>query len=157
VIEHRVGNLLEQSDLTHIAHQCNLYHTFGSGIAKEIKSKFPRAFQADCSTPYADKNKLGGWSISVGNPTIFNLYTQIGLGSTDRRTSYDAFDYAFQQVEIFLRESHNELSLQPKLGIPYKIGCGLANGNWNVVSAIIDSIFKESPVKLVICQLHSQN
>ncbi len=151
MIEYRVGNLLEQPDLTHIAHQANLFHTFGSGIAKEIRLKWPRAYEVDLQTPYGNKNKLGSWSISPGVPTIVNLYAQVGLGSADRQTSYDALDSVLRQLEIFLLEKEEPV----KLGVPYKIGCGLANGNWKIVSSIIESIYDKSLIPLVICRLPS--
>lgn len=151
MIEYRLGNLLEQSDLTHIAHQCNLFHNFGSGIAKEIRLKFPRAFEADLLTPYGNKNKLGTWSLSPGVPDIFNLYTQIGLGSADRQTSYDAMNTTFEALRWFLEEIHREVPV--KLGMPYKIGCGLANGNWGVVEVLLKESFDKSSFPLVICQL----
>ena len=40
-----------------IAHGCNCMCTMGAGIAKTIKSEFPEAYQADCATEKADKNK----------------------------------------------------------------------------------------------------
>ena len=38
------------------------------------------------------------------------------------------------------------------MAIPYKIGCGLANGDWNIVSKIIEETFKED-VKLTVYRL----
>jgi hypothetical protein len=38
------------------------------------------------------------------------------------------------------------------LAIPYKMGCNLGGGNWNVVRAIIGSVFDDSPVRLYICK-----
>jgi hypothetical protein len=45
MITYRIGNLLEEPDLTHIAHQCNLYHNFGAGLAAQIAKKWPRALE----------------------------------------------------------------------------------------------------------------
>lgn len=149
MITHRVGNLLEQPDLTHIAHQANLFHTFGSGIAKAIKEKYPRAYEADLKTPYATKSKMGTWSCSEGEPTIFNLYTQSGLGSTDRNTSYDAMDTAFTSLRYHL----TQVGRPVKLGVPYRLGCGLAKGNWTVVEALLEEYFSSAPFDLVICRL----
>lgn len=149
-IEYRVGNLLEQSDLTHLAHQANLFHTFGSGIAKAIKDKYPRAFEADLLTARGNKYKLGSWSVSKGTPTIFNLYSQIGIGSDDRKTSYDQLDIVLRALEAHLRKEDDVM-----LGLPHFLGCGLANGDWKIVNAMIESIYQGSSVKVVICRLGS--
>lgn len=151
MIENRVGNLLEQPDLTHIAHQCNLYHNFGAGIALEIKKKFPRAYAADLTSQYGTKGKLSTWTISRGSPTIFNLYTQIGISQVDRQTSYDAMATTFAALRWFLEEEHKVVPV--KLGLPYKIGCGLANGNWEVVEALLKEAFANSSYPLIICRL----
>lgn len=142
---------MEQVDLTHIAHQANLYHTFGSGIAKEIKRRFPRAYEADLRTAFADKTKLGSWSFSLGSPTILNLYTQVGISHTDRTTSYDAMSCAFAELVKVL--SLRQKAFPVKLGMPYKIGCGLAGGDWEVVNALLVHHFEKAPFELVICRL----
>jgi len=146
-IEYRVGNLLEQEDLTHMAHQANLYKTFGSGIARAIKEKFPRAYEAD----QRSVGVLGTWSVSDGTPTIFNLYTQKGISSVDRVTSYDHLDTTLRALERNLAVSQRPV----RLGIPDHLGCGLAHGDWKIVLAMLQSIFETSNVQLVICKLPS--
>lgn len=148
MIEHRVGDLLEQPDLTHIVHQANLYHTFGSGIAAQIKAKYPEAYAADCQMPYGDKSLLGRWSMArTSGPIVINLYSQIGIGGQDRRTSYDAMFEGLTRLRHFLGNSDN------KLGIPHGMGCGLANGSWRVVSSIIEDVFTDCLLRVVICKL----
>jgi hypothetical protein len=39
------------------------------------------------------------------------------------------------------------------LGIPFQLGCGLANGNWIIVRAIIESIFADSRIPVIIYTL----
>lgn len=149
MITYRIGDLLAQPDLTHIAHQANLYHTFGSGIARSIKERFPDAYKADLATPYGKVSKLGTWSLSPGNPVLINLYTQRGISSVDRCTSYVDMDKAFTSLSSFLASLNEPI----RLGIPYKIGCGLGGGDWEVVEAMLLKHFGQSPIDLIICRL----
>lgn len=147
MITHRTGNLLEQPDLTHIAHQCNLYHTFGAGLAKQIAEKFPRALMADKATKYGDSAKLGTYSYSFGVPDIINLYCQVGFGP--EATDYKAMQKAMEDLESLLKLQ----KIPSKLGLPFYLGCGLAGGNWDTVLEIIRKVFKASPIECVIVRL----
>lgn len=148
MIQKRLGDLLKQPDLTHIVHQCNLYNTFGSGLAAVIKHKYPEAYQADCATPKGDITKLGTFSVAEtkDGKKIINLYSQVGISATERTTNYEAMVKGLTQIEHELNSFPNVV-----LGIPRGIGCGLANGSWDVVEPIIQGIFEKSPVKVVIC------
>lgn len=165
-IENREGNVLTQSDLTHIVHQANVYCTFGAGIAKQIKERFPEAYEADCKTIKGDLSKVGSYSFAKTKSglTIINLYSQIGIGGQDRRTSYDAMVKGFESIRhsfgvkdsLFPPNGTHclvENKLKYKLGIPYGIGCGLANGSWTIVNSIIEDVFSNSDLDVVICQL----
>lgn len=154
MIEYRIGNLLEQPDLTHIVHQANLYHTFGAGLAKTIKEKFPEAYQEDCKTSYGDKSKLGTISMARSSSGLYilNLYSQAGIGGKDRQTSYDALDKGLRVVENIIAIGDSLTGVVTRLGIPYKLGCGLANGSWIIVESIITDVFEKSKVNVVICQ-----
>lgn len=148
MITERIGDLLDQKDLTHIAHQANLGHTFGAGLALQIGRRFPYATDADRGTPLNDRRKLGTYSIGVSpdgdGPNIVNLYSQDGWS-----TDYSALHEALTNLEEFLRPSDRVAAL----GLPRGLGCGIANGSWERVRRIIDSVFAESSVRVVICEL----
>ena len=36
------------------------------------------------------------------------------------------------------------------IGFPYKIGCGLAGGDWNIVESIINEVFADYNVEIYI-------
>lgn len=168
MIEHRVGDLLSEPDINVIAHQANLFHTFGGGIARVIKDKFPKAYEADCATvlgiagePYHTKNlaKLGTYSSAKVDDqrTIVNCYSQTGMGATDRNTSYNDILIIFKTLEEKVRTWNDKNpSNQKVIGVPYKYGCGLAGGSWRIVLAIFEEVFKNSSVKLVIVRLASE-
>lgn len=149
MITQRAGDLLEQSDLTHIAHQANLCHTFGAGLAAAIAKKFPSAPYADKKTEYGDESKLGEYTIGLGlgHPAIVNIYSQRGFGAGS--TDYQAMERALRTLEANLRMVHRYKAV--KLGLPFKLGCGLAGGDWSRVHRIIEDVFINSPIEVVIC------
>ncbi len=154
-----VGDLLCTKECNIIVHQANLFHTFGAGIARSIREKFPEAYAADCKTNNGDPNKLGTFSTAQitdqRNTTIeyiVNLYSQTGLGSKDRQTSYDYMVVGLEALKERLDKRH-AAGKKVCLGIPFQIGCGLANGSWTVVHAVIESIFKDAPYDVCIYTL----
>ncbi len=147
MIEERRGDLLEQKDLTHIAHQANLYHTFGAGLAFQIAQKYPWAVDVDRETVWGDSGRLGTYSIGTSKtgygPNVVNLYTQVGFGPGS--TDYDYMRMALRDLEDTCRLAGNV-----RLGIPYHLGCGLAGGSWPKVYGILEDVFGKSPVEVVI-------
>lgn len=124
-----------------IIHQANCHHSMASGIAKEIRERFPEAYAADCATAQADLGKLGTFSAAevmrAGSPLRFvvNLYSQYGYRDGDRRTSYDAM------LAGLLRVRQDARFAGLSLAVPHRIGCGLAGGDWTVVRAILEAVF----------------
>lgn len=154
MISERVGDLLTETDLTHIAHQANLEHVMGGGIAAQIRKRFPYAAAADRRTPRSDKKKLGTYSVGYGNytePAVVNLYSQRGLGGGDQ-TDYPALRKALTSLEKHL----NAVARDVKIGVPYRLGCGVAGGSWPQVYGILEAVFGKSPVALVIVKLPTE-
>jgi O-acetyl-ADP-ribose deacetylase (regulator of RNase III) len=140
------ANLLEYP-VDGIMHQANCFHTMGGGIALRIKQKFPAAYEADLKTKNGDISKLGTFSVAVlpSNFHIYNVYGQFSFGQ-GRQTRYDAVYDGLKAVERHAREN----ALQT-LGLPKRMGCVLGGGSWNIMAAIIDDIFIDSPITLHIC------
>lgn len=159
MIKNIVGNLLESDKCSVIVHQANLYHTFGAGIAAAIRMRFPEAYEADCKTVKGDLSRLGTYSAAkitrvTGGPVtsilyVVNLYSQNGIGGKDRLTSYDAMVQGLTTIKDKLERS----AKQQTIGIPFLMGCGLANGDWRIVRAIIESVFGQSKVDVLIYTL----
>lgn len=75
---------------------------------------------------------------------ICNLYAQeyYGNNKSVTYTSYDALRKSLTTLKEFAK------SKELVVGLPYGIGCGLANGNWDVVSNIIEEVFNDYYVVL---------
>lgn len=134
MIRYITGDLVKQSDeFEVIAHCANCYCTMGSGIAPQIKAKFPEAYAADCATQKGDINKLGTISYTENTtPIIVNLYGQYDY--TGRRSGKMDLDYnAIRSALKLMKEKFSG----KRFGMP-KIGSGLAGGDWSIIEKIIE-------------------
>ena len=117
-----------------IIHGCNCFCTMGAGIARLIRDNFPEAYQADLKTRMGEKEKLGTYSLAriERNDNIFtvvNGYTQYDFSGHGVLVDYGAVRKLFAGIK-------NNFENQ-KIGYP-KIGAGLAKGNWEMISDIIN-------------------
>lgn len=137
-----------------LIHQANCFHTMGGGIASAIKLRFPEVYEADLTTGYGDRNKLGGYSLANTSKSgsikyVYNLYSQFNYGAEKRQTDYEAFYRGMEKIRVIsVPEDGKFLSI----GIPYMIGCGLAGGNWKIIEIMIQEIWKDYPSKVYICR-----
>lgn len=128
--------LAEQGEFDVIIHGCNCFNTMGSGIAAQIRSKYPQAYKADCQTKKGDKSKLGtfttaGCQLDTSHPFIIvNLYTQYGYNPRSKPCDYHAISEGFKRIK------HHFSGV--RIAYP-QIGAGLAGGDWDVISEIIDT------------------
>ena len=137
------GDLVKQAEqFDVIVHGCNCFCTMNSGIAPQIKSKFPEAYEVDCRTTKGDRNKLGTISFTKNTiPIVVNAYTQYRYGTYKRQVDYDALRSCMR----LLKETFSG----KKIGLP-KIGAGLAGGNWEVISKIIEEELKDEDVTVIL-------
>lgn len=128
----KTGNLIdmaEQGEFDIIVHGCNCLNTMGSGIAKEIRSRYPGAYEADTLATKQWQNpiaKLGNFSTYVtvgkGKPfLIVNAYTQVKFGGEGiDHFEYESFSLILRKILAF--------GGSVNYGFPY-IGMGLAGGD----------------------------
>jgi len=138
-----VGDLLE--NVTHdaiIVHGCNAQGVMGGGFALQVKNKYPKAYEGyreflrRCETDFdmvRTEQALGGvMTVGVGkNLHIANAITQDKFGTNSRHANYEAIAHAFELIAL----------ASDKLMLPIHypmIGAGLAGGNWNIISTIIE-------------------
>lgn len=127
-----------------IAHGVNCCGVMGSGVAKQIRAKYPAVFDR-----YQEFVKQLGIS-ALGNinglsvsPTlrVFNCYTQINYGSLPVISRYGChLDYAALENSLWLLAQFT-VQYNHEVYIP-KIGCGLAGGDWKRVEEILKKIEK---------------
>lgn len=133
----RTGDLIDLAlagEFDVIVHGCNCYCSMGGGIARAIRARLPEAYEADCATEAGDLTKLGAYTsaqIVRGDVrfTVVNAYTQGDYAGGGRLADYDAIQEVFRSIASRFPGA--------RIGYP-KIGAGLAGGDWEVISAILE-------------------
>ena len=142
------GDLLE-SGCYIIVHQTNTLGLLGAGIASQIKKRYPKYAQeyVEFCNEYKDNQdqligKIQSSFNQLGDPIIVSFFSQRGLG-WNVQTDYQAFRDCCKK----LKEEVMSCPVVPKsrfrIGFPYKIGCGLARGNWDIIKQIIEEEFTD--------------
>ena len=135
---------------TIIAHGCNAQGVMGSGVAAIIRKKYPQVFP----TYKAAHNSFGlhlGTVLFVESEgkVIANAITQQLYGTDKRHADYEAIANAMAKLNAGAVKRSKDAVAMPL------IGAGLAGGDWNVISAIIESEFKDvTPVVYVFDAEH---
>lgn len=145
---YKINEDITNSNATLILHQVNCQHTMGSGVAKAIKTKWPKVYHDYMSL---DEQKLGTIQVVKveTNKYIVNMFAQDRYGYDGKRyTSYDALDKCLQQVAEFC---HNEMI--DYIAIPYNMSCDRGGASWNVVLSLIENAFKDNFINIEICEL----
>lgn len=116
-----------------LLHGCNAQGVMGSGIAAQIKKRYP-----DCFKVYKNRvpyTKVGSviWYES-DSITIGNCITQAHYGRHPKvqYCSYDGIASCMVKVREYLTDAgKNEVHMP-------KIGAGLGNGDWNIIAPIVE-------------------
>ena len=126
--------LAQQGVFDVIVHGCNCHCEMSAGVARAVRDAFPEAYAADRQTLAGDRSKLGTISWArverLASPlTVVNGYTQFDYSGAGVLVQYEAVRSVMRQVK--------ERFEGQRIGYP-KIGAGLARGDWNILSRIID-------------------
>lgn len=164
MINYIKGNLLD-SDCNFICHQVNCRGKMASGIAGQIRERWPVVYNkyqemysqawnwsqnmdpingeatpadyllGDIQVVYIQNNDKGEFQY------IINMFSQdaYGYDGETRYTSYDAFADCLYRIKNFVPKG-------AVIAFPYKIGCGLGGANWEIIEKMIDIVFKDYEV-----------
>jgi len=134
------GDLLAGSEYL-IGHQVNCQGAMGSGIAKQIRGRYPQVYDSYAAYCRAQKPEqlLGRCQfVEADNRIVANLFGQLHYGRQAKRyTDYEALSRALRTFKEYAQETGAACAL------PYMIGCGLANGEWHVVENRLQDIFSD--------------
>jgi len=119
-----------------ICQQVNCQGVMGAGLALKIRNKWPAVYTSYRKAFEEGKLSLGYTGfVKVGQDLwVANCAGQFGYGrSSQLYTNYTALRYCFVTLEEFRIEYGLSIHL------PYMFGCGLANGNWDIVYEMIEN------------------
>jgi O-acetyl-ADP-ribose deacetylase (regulator of RNase III) len=140
MVHYKKGDLLEASEDI-VAHGCNCVGGFGSGVAGQIAKTYPKARYY-----YLDKFDTEGWKLGDvqyvpqwNGKIIANCATQQDIRPRQVcHADYGAIRSALTTIK------QNAMPNQT-IAIP-KIGAGLAGGDWNIISKILEEVFSDYDV-----------
>lgn len=139
-----------------ICHQVNCQGVMGSGVARQIREKYPivyKGYKALCDDR-APENLLGEAQfidvyddILIG---VFNIFGQLHYGYDGKcYTNYKALREALVTVYDYMNAYFDPTTT---IAFPYKFGCYRGGGDWNVVYKMIEDIFGDSDYDVLICE-----
>ena len=151
MIKHIKCNIFE-SGADIICHQVNCQGVMGSGIAKQVREKFPSVYEAYISQckKQSSKELLGGAQIVQANNITYiaNLFGQNKYGYDGKcYTDYKALESALFETAVWAT-----INEKTKIAIPYKLGCARGGGDWNIVYEIITRTFDFEQFEVLICE-----
>lgn len=160
MIHYVTGGDLLTSNCNFICHQVNCQGKMGSGVAKQIRDRWPEVYinyQFKCDQAWAAEREdpmstisdflLGDIQIVqlekpnvIAGQSVINMFAQEFYGySGARYTSYDAFWNCLHLIK-------NKIPNKSTIAFPYNIGCGLGGANWEVIVTMIDVVLKDYDV-----------
>ncbi len=153
------GDLLKARENI-IGHQVNCKGVMGSGIAKQIKNKYPRVFLdynrlCKDSKPSMlksfifpdDPSKLLGTCQILpceDGKYVANIFGQDDFGVDKCCTNYEALRNSLQDLCSFAKKNNFSVAL------PFNLGCYRGGGDWNTVVVMLDNIFDDSGVDITL-------
>lgn len=146
------GNIFD-CDADVLLHQVNCRGVMGSGVAKQVKQKYPSVFKwyklwcdecKDVASIVGYQPLLGKIQVCYANDehpyAIVNMFAQDGYGRGRCFTDYDALRKCLRQVNFEFKGK--------KIAIPYKMSCDRGGGDWNMVMGIIEEELSDCKVTL---------
>lgn len=127
------GDILDIDDGI-IIHQANCMKLAGTGIALQIRNKFPEFYRDLQNDKPALGNVLLTFPATAPKLTIISIYSQLSVGRHTPQTNYESFAECLLKVAAFAAQKKKQVY------IPYRIGCGAGGGNWDKVSALINEL-----------------
>lgn len=156
MVHYKDGNLLD-ADVNYICHQVNCQGRMGSGIAKQIRERWPIVYENYMAEFKEIEGKIiqlcGQWENEIDvsdillgrlqqvkvndTQTVINMFSQQYYGYDGKRyTSYDAFWDCLNGIK-------HSIPKGSKIGFPWGIGCGLGGANWEVIITMIEEVLRD--------------
>lgn len=148
------GNLFD-SKAQIICHQVNAKGVMGSGVAKEVRERYPHVYGA-----YRNEYEIGNLKIGTvvyatakKDQVIANMCAQSNYGYDGKQyTDYYALQKCLNDVFIY---ACSDFDVKPTIAFPYKMSCDRGGASWDIVYQMIESTFKDFDIE--IWKLNKEN
>lgn len=132
-----------------IIHQVNCQGKMNSGIAKQIREKWPQVYNDYMVkwSSYASRPSILLGEVQLvaveDNKFVANLFGQLSYGYDGQRyTSYDALYDGLTYVKNMAQQFNKSVA------IPFKMGCERGGADWFIVDSMIQRVFADYEVHL---------
>lgn len=150
-----IGNIVNEVKEGIIVQQVNAQGVMGSGVAKDIRDKWPVVWEeySRIVVPYPGDRGASVMGMMIPVQVDTNLWVCNVVGQqfygrepeklrSGRYTSYDALADGLAKVNVFALENFiledGGWMHRPAIHFPL-IGCGLGGGDWRIVSGLIEA------------------
>lgn len=141
------GNLFD-SNANIICHQCNCQGVMGSGVAAEVKKRYPNVFE-EYRQDYFDGLLTLGYvcfATAKRDQVIANMCAQDNFGYNGGiYTNYDALQRCLDKVKAVASFDYD---IKPVIAFPYLMSCYRGGGDWNIVYKMIEDTFEDFDVEI---------
>ncbi len=139
------GDLLE-SKADYICHQVNCMGVMGSGVAAQVKAKWPEVYNDYCKAfDYgSNKDMLGYITVTPvsGGHSVINMFSQYKYGYDGQRyTNYEAFANCLEKILAVTKPGDT-------IAFPRLIGCDRGGANWTIIKCMIETILVDRDIEI---------
>lgn len=124
----------------YLAHCISADFALGAGIAKTFDEVYDMRYKLHLN--YPDYKYSGGHALLVDN--VFNLVTK---EKCYYKPSYQSMKEALEHMKLMIDDYHIS-----KLALP-RIGSGLDRLEWPKVLDVIEEVFVNSDIEILVCEL----
>lgn len=135
-------NLLEVPQGWWIAHCISGDFALGAGVAKQIDEAF--GVKEMLNAEWGDDNEIRTCNCCIPVGNVLNLVTKRRYW---HKPTLDSLREALEDMRLLAENEHIR-----KIAMP-KIGCGLDKLDWEDVSPMIQDVFKDTGVEIMVCYL----
>jgi len=133
---------IETTKDQYIAHQCNSTHNRSFGLSSSIFKKYPK------SNIYNGKNKVE--NRQTGDIIIReNIINIIGQKHQGKQSKDDTNELRLKWFSESLNKIEKIQNIK-RLYLPYKIGCGLAGGDWDSYLKCLTEWSNKTKIEVII-------
>lgn len=141
------GDLLKSNENV-ICHQVNEDGYMGGGIALAIARKYPEVEEAYANfCENVDRTYLYGKCFLAKYDTKNKKYIANCFSQVDFTTDLNYLRKIFDKLLAYCKK--NNLTI----AVPYKYGCGIANGDWEEVSSIFEELSNKHNIEINVYKI----
>lgn len=128
----------------YLAHCISGDYAFGAGIAVQFVEVYNMRYKLHSQYPIPNSEKFANVGKALLVDNVFNLVTK---ARCFHKPTYDSL----YDTLVDMKDQCEEWDIT-KIAIPY-IGCGLDRLEWDKVRDIIEDVFEDTDVEILVCSL----